>query len=220
MLLPTPRPRRTRSVCCSMNARFSRPSRTMTCIIPQKERQVRAGPDGKVQVRIPRNGRHPGIDDDEFSAAISKAPDIVCRDWRAFGGIGTRDNHDVGERDVAPRIGRSGPRQKPVCTPFLPRPYTGGRCSRYAACQARPARIFQADRIFLSSMTRRHIRQPHLFRSVLESPEVCAAVRLSASSHVAVRNPASVRVSAETTNDRDGCPAYSASHPSGTASRG
>ena len=64
--------------------------------------QVRAGPHGKIHVGIAADRRHARIDDDEFSAAIAAAPQIVRRDRRALGDIRARHENDLRFENVRP----------------------------------------------------------------------------------------------------------------------
>ncbi len=72
-----------------------------------EERGVTSWLHRQVQVAGPGRGRYPRILDDDLRALLARLPDVVRRDRRTLGDVGTRDPDHVGPDHVGPRVRRA-----------------------------------------------------------------------------------------------------------------
>ena len=70
-----------------------------------EQRRVGARTDAEEQIGGAGQRHDAGILDDQLGAAVAGLPDVAGRDRERLGDVGAGDPHDVGERDVAPRVG-------------------------------------------------------------------------------------------------------------------
>ena len=70
-----------------------------------EQRRVGARPHAEEQVGGAGQRHDAGVLDDQLGAAVAGPPDVARRDRERLGDVGAGDPHDVGERDVAPRVG-------------------------------------------------------------------------------------------------------------------
>ena len=71
---------------------------------PIGKRAVASGFHRQKEIGRARNRRHARIDNDDLSAVVPRAPDVVGQDGKAFTDVRTTDHHRFSQRDVAPRI--------------------------------------------------------------------------------------------------------------------
>ena len=70
-----------------------------------EQRRVGAGADTEEQISRAGQRHDPRILDDQLGAPVAGLPDVARRDRERLGDVGPGDPNDVGEGDVAPRIG-------------------------------------------------------------------------------------------------------------------
>ncbi len=69
-----------------------------------EQRRIGAGPQPEEQVGRTGERGDARVGDDQLRAVVARPPDVARRDRRAFGDVRPRDEHDFGERDVAPGV--------------------------------------------------------------------------------------------------------------------
>ena len=70
-----------------------------------EQRRVGARAHGEEQVGGAGERHDPGVLDDQLGAAVAGLPDVARGDRERLGDVRPGDPHDIGQRDVAPRVG-------------------------------------------------------------------------------------------------------------------
>ena len=93
------------TVWASMNSWSSQSWRISSCSTAPNSAESVPGRTGEEQVGGAGQRHDAGVLDDQLGAAVAGPPDVAGRDRERLGDVGAGDPHDVGERDVAPRVG-------------------------------------------------------------------------------------------------------------------
>ena len=178
-----------------------------------EQRRVGARPDAEEQVGGAGQRHDAWVLDDQLGAAVAGPPDVAGGDRERLGDVGAGDPHDVGERDVAPRVRSCGRCRAPSCCRRRPTPCSSGRCSRGWRSAGRAGRTCRSG-----SSSRWSARRPTAWRRRrCRRPAGCGGsrdtTRSSAWSHVTLPEPAgrgAGRAPSGAAAGRGGCPGGSA----------
>ena len=119
-----------------------------------EQRRVGARPHREEQVGGAGERHDTRVLDDQLGAAVARPPDVARRDRERLGDVRAGDPHDVGERDVAPRVGVAVDAERLLVGRRPPTPCRSGRCSRGSPCAARGGRTCRSGSSSRSSARR------------------------------------------------------------------
>ena len=96
----------------------------------QQQCEIGARTQGKIQISIARDRCHARIGDDQLSAVVAAAPDVVGGDGSTFADIGADDKRALRPSESRSTESCCGRCRMQACMRYLPKPCTAGRCNR------------------------------------------------------------------------------------------
>ena len=91
-------------VWASMNSWSSQSRRISTCSTAPNNAESVPGRTGRNRSAVRAERHDPWVLHDQLGAAVARPPDVARRDRERLGDVRAGDPHDVGQRDVAPRV--------------------------------------------------------------------------------------------------------------------